>query len=141
MSEMRCNDVEPLLPDLLHGALEPEVEGEVREHLDACGSCREELEFLVRLRRSRLEPPPELVTGIQRALREEGRRTISFGIPRWAISAAAVLVLSLGTVVIWQTRGPAEIDPFQEYAAEPEPLTLFADDAMVAGAPSFAGLA
>ena len=140
MSEMTCSTVEPLLPDLVHNALQPEVLEEVRAHLESCASCRNQVEFLHRLHRARPEPPQELAGRIQSAVREQSLRPTGIGIPRWAMSAAALVVLSVGTAVIWQSRGPAEVDPFNELLAEPLPLALFADDVMVAGAPSFAGL-
>ena len=140
MNEMTCNTVEPLLPDLLHDALQPEVLEEVRAHIESCAACRSQVDFLHRLHRARPEPPHELAGRIQSALRKQSLRTSRIGIPRWAMSAAALVVLSLGTAVIWQSRGPGEVDPFDQLLEEPLPLALFADDAMVAGAPSFAGL-
>ncbi len=140
MNEMTCNTVEPLLPDLVHNALQPEVLEEVRAHLESCATCRNQVEFLHRLLQARPEPPQELVGRIQSAVREQSLRPTGIGIPRWAMSAAAILVLSLGSAIIWQSRGPAAVDPFAELVADPLPLALFADDAMVAGAPSFAGL-
>lgn len=140
MNEMTCNTVEPLLPDLAHNTLQPEVLEEVRAHLESCASCRNQVEFLHRLHRARPEPPRELAGRIQSAVREQSLRPTGIGIPRWAMSAAAIVVLSLGSAIIWQSRGPVEMDPFADFAADPLPLALFVDDAMVAGAPSFAGL-
>ena len=140
MNDMTCNTVEPLLPDLLHVALQPEVLEEVQAHIDSCASCRSQMDFLHRLHGSRPEPPRELAGRIQSALREQSLRPAGIRISRWAMSAAALVVLSLGTAIIWQSRGPGKVDPFADFVADPLPLALFADDAMVAGAPSFAGL-
>jgi predicted anti-sigma-YlaC factor YlaD len=140
MNEMTCSTVEPLLPDLVHNALQPDVLEEVRAHLESCATCSNQVEFLHRLLLARPEPPQELAGRIQSAVREQSLRTTGIGIPRWAMSAAAIVVLSLGSAIIWQSRGPVEVDPFADLVADPLPLALFADDAMVAGAPSFAGL-
>ena len=140
MNEMTCSTVEPLLPDLVHSALQPDVLEEVRAHLESCATCSNQVEFLHRLLLARPEPPQELAGRIQSAVREQSLRTTGIGIPRWAMSAAAIVVLSLGSAIIWQSRGPVEVDPFADLVADPLPLALFADDAMVAGAPSFAGL-
>ncbi len=140
MNEMTCNTVEPLLPDLVHNTLQPDVLEEVRAHLESCATCSNQVEFLHRLLLARPEPPQELAGRIQSAVREQSLRTTGIGIPRWAMSAAAIVVLSLGSAIIWQSRSPVEVDPFADLVAHPLPLALFADDAMVAGAPSFAGL-
>jgi predicted anti-sigma-YlaC factor YlaD len=140
MNEMTCSTVEPLLPDLVHNALQPDVLEEVRAHLESCATCSNQVEFLHRLLLARPEPPQELAGRIQSAVREQSLRTTGIGIPRWAMSAAAIVVLSLGSAIIWQSRSPVEVDPFADLVADPLPLALFADDAMVAGAPSFAGL-
>ena len=140
MNDMTCNSVEPLLPDLLHNALKPEVLEEVRAHLDSCASCGSQVDFLNRLHGARPEPPQELAGRVQSALREQSLRPTGIRISRWTMSAAALVVLSLGTAVIWQSRGPGEMDPFDQLLEDPLPLALFADDAMVAGAPNFSGL-
>ena len=43
---MECRDVREQLNDLLDGQLSPELEEEVRIHLEECADCREEYEVL-----------------------------------------------------------------------------------------------
>ena len=72
------------------------------------------MDFLHRLHGARPEPPQELAGRIQSALREQAHRPAGIRISRWAMSAAALVVLSLGTAIIWQSRGPGEMDPFDQ---------------------------
>jgi hypothetical protein len=51
------------LQDFLEGLLDPEVEGDVREHLDSCAHCRQELEGLAGLREMLGELPLEADPG------------------------------------------------------------------------------
>ena len=87
-----------LLGPYVMGALEPEEERRVEEHLERCASCREEVrdlrlahERLVDLAHASEAPPPELkdrvMTGIPR---RETRR-----IPLVAAAAAVLLVLTV----------------------------------------------
>jgi len=62
-------------------------------------------------------------------------------IPGWALSAAAVVILALGTSVIWSQRSPDVLqDPIVVASQEPLPEDWLWDDGMVAGAPVFDGL-
>jgi hypothetical protein len=63
-------------------------------------------------------------------------------VPNWGLSAAAVLVLSLGIGVIWNGEKPPELDQdtLQVLAGEPLPESWLWDDGLVAGAPVYDGL-
>lgn len=41
---MTCEELAPLLPDLIDGTLEPEVQAQAEEALTRCPQCRQELE-------------------------------------------------------------------------------------------------
>jgi anti-sigma-K factor RskA len=95
-----------LLGPYVMGALEPQEEREVEDHLEGCASCREEAQDL-RLAHERLvdlaytteAPPPDLkdrvVAGIPR--REARRR-----VPSWlaAVAAAFCVLAVLGAILI-----------------------------------------
>jgi len=145
---------------LVGGSIAPEDDGMVEAHLGICPSCREELEVVEALYSARPEVPAGLEARIQGHVREEligedsgdskvsavdGIRGISLvrtrRIPAWALSAAAVVVLALGTSVIWNQRVPDALqDPIVVASQEPLPEAWLWDDGMVAGAPVFDGL-
>jgi hypothetical protein len=84
---MQCN----VLPDeekieALYGEASPEVEGRVRQHLEACPSCREELRGL-RGTRARLSTW---------TLPETARPRIRPRVLPWALPVAAAALLALG---------------------------------------------
>ena len=62
--------------------------------------------------------------------------------PAWALSAAAVVVLSLGIGVLWNGEDLPEVDqsPVQVASEEPLPEAWLWDDGLVAGAPIYDGL-
>lgn len=161
MTEGRCEKVRDLLPERAAGVLGPEESGTLEEHLASCPECRRESELLEALRQARPEPPEGLEARIQGRVREDrvetgkaaglpapgGRagRVPFFGgrrrIPSWALSAAALLVLGIGTSRLWMP-GPREVlqDPIVVANQEPLPEAWLWDDGMIAGAPVFDGL-
>ena len=159
MNGPTCDDIRDLLPDRVHGTLEPEVEVAVREHVSSCPECAEEETLLRRLLASRPEPPTGLEARIRGRVREEAIGVEAEGspdgvseviplfrrrrwAPSWALSAAAVVILSLGVGVIWNGEEIPEIgqDPIQVAAEEPAPEAWLWDDGIVAGAPVYDGL-
>lgn len=65
---MTCQEFRPLLDDIADGIITPEVDLNVRNHLDACGECREYLIFIHRLKTDAASlpkslPPPENLLG------------------------------------------------------------------------------
>jgi hypothetical protein len=63
------------------------------------------------------------------------------GVPLWALSAAALLVLSLGTGVIWSRwSGNGGEEAMRVVELESAPESWLWDDGIVAGAPVFDGL-
>jgi len=120
-----------------------------------------ESEVVMALRGARPEIPPDLEARVQARVREEmtrkrdrvaeeasGDRNRVIPIfnrpgwaPAWALSAAAVVILALGTSVIWkQKAGDLLQDPIVVASQEPLPEAWLWDDGIVAGAPVFDGL-
>ena len=153
-----CNGVRDLLPERILGVLAPELAAPVEEHLSNCPECSREEGFLRTVLTSRPEVPSTLAPRIQARLREEmaiGQRPKAIrepaGIlswlslrpraPAWALSAAAVAVLSLGIAVVWNGEDLPEVgqDPIQVVTEEPIPEAWLWDDGIVAGAPVLDG--
>jgi hypothetical protein len=154
MSDTTCEVVRPLLPDWVANALEQSAAESVRLHVLACEQCRSESETLRALLRARPVPPEHLAARIQQALRadrpaippagsgdaQDGRSPGFFG---WlgsgpaGLAAAAVVVLALGTAVIW----PQVRDRVQAPGPEASPVSSMlldswsGDDGIIAGAP------
>ena len=151
MTDQGCDRYRDLLPELLHGVLDPGLRQEVETHVAACQGCREEVALLDTLFQARPEAPAGLEDRIQARLEEEfsshASRSLSF-IRRFPplspqfLSAAAVLILALGIGVIWNPGGQdTAVDPVLVVLAEdPLPEAWLWDDGVVAGAPVFDGL-
>jgi hypothetical protein len=98
-------EVRDLLGPYVMGALEPEEERKVEEHLERCASCREEAqdlrrahERLVDLANAMKTPPPELE---DRVLTEMPRR----GTRRVPLVAAAAVLLVLAVLGVMYSSG------------------------------------
>ena len=161
MSRRGCSEeIQDLLPAYTAGTLSGEDAQLVRDHLVSCVECREEAEVIRHLREVPPTPAPAgLEARIQDRLRVEapgwaeavspgGRRSRDpvvvplrpwrRRVPAWALSAAAVVILALGTSVIWHDRTPdMTLDPILVASEEPIPEEWLWDDGMVAGAPVF----
>ncbi|MFC1660732.1 zf-HC2 domain-containing protein [Gemmatimonadota bacterium] len=153
MSEKRCDRVRELLPDFASGVLPLEEAREVEAHLPVCQECSGELEVIRLLDRARPAAPAGLEGAIKERIRTElsgGQaressrvlplRTPSRWAPGWALSAAALIFLALGTGVIWSQRNAGREDPLEVAVQEPLPEAWLWDDGMIAGAPDFDGL-
>jgi len=145
MTQGQCDRIRDLLPEFLSGGLGRADAEAAEAHLAVCEGCRGELEVLSALVRARPQPPRELEGRIQARVREE------FGtpekpahvipirprfrrIPSWALSAAALLVLGLGTKALWDGNGLDLVqDPIVVANQEPLPEAWLWDDGMVAG--------
>ena len=158
MSENECEGVREVLPELILGVLDPPSESQLRAHLSVCPECQREEGVVRAVLASRPEPPPGLEEVIRERVRQEmgsarpireteGAGVIPFHrksrwVPAWGLSAAAVLVLSLGIGVLWNGENPPDFDqdPIQVVAEEPLPESWLWDDGVVAGAPVYDGL-
>lgn len=106
MRERSCEQVRDALPDHFAGLLPPDETAAVEAHLDVCGECRDEAEFVRFLRGLRPEAPAALAGRMREAAR--GVRPAGRPAPRWPLLAAtAALVVGLGVGVLW-LRGDEE---------------------------------
>ncbi len=94
------------LPDWVDGDLDDTERALLEEALARDPELRAEAELVRALRDARPEPPRDLAATIVERLELE--RTAAAGRSRflsgWRLSTAAVLVLAMGTAVIWQNR-------------------------------------
>jgi anti-sigma factor RsiW len=160
MTGSACEGIKDLLADVASGVLSPEEVGPIQDHLLSCADCRAELEFLRALRAplaNESAVPPNLEARVQNRVREEFGEALTEGAdsgiaeignrqgrrwaPAWALSSAAVVVLALGTGIIWnRISTDGALDPLAVASQEPLPEAWLWDDGMVAGAPVFDGL-
>jgi anti-sigma factor RsiW len=140
MNEMICGDVVDLLPDWVAGRLDGAGADAVAAHVAGCARCAADADVLRALRASRPAVPADLASRIARAARtgadaaEAPRPRIRRLAPTWALSAAAVLALAVGTTVLLDRGAPVELE-LAEVAVEEEAGELISDDVVVAGAP------
>lgn len=155
MTAQGCERIRDVLPIWALGELNPGDVAKVEEHLASCSDCAAEGSAIRRLLAERPEPPAGLEARIRARVREEmsrgtvrtpsraGSRVIPFKQRRWApgwvLSAAAVMLVSLGIGVIWNGEDVPEVgvEPIQVASEEPIPEAWLWDDGMVAGAPVF----
>jgi hypothetical protein len=159
MNRRTCEDIRDLLPDWILGTHPPEIAVAVEEHLTGCADCQAEDRVLRSFLASRPVPPAGLEERIKARVREDlaARATLkgewsdpdviplsrwSSWTPAWALSAAAVVILSLGIGVIWNGEDLPEVEqgPVQVASEEPLPEAGLWDDGLVAGAPIYDGL-
>ena len=145
MTHEQCDRIRDQLPEFLSGGLGRADADEAEAHLAGCEGCRGEVEVLAALLRACPEPPSGLEGRIQARVQEE------FGteekpaevipirprfrrIPSWALSAAALLVLALGTKALLDENGQDLVqDPIVVANQDPLPEAWLWDDGMVAG--------
>ncbi|MFH1764241.1 MAG: zf-HC2 domain-containing protein [Gemmatimonadota bacterium] len=161
MKSRDCETIRDRIPEFSAGVVTPEEGGMIEAHLVSCADCQEDLEVIMAVRGARPEVPSDLEARIQARIRKEMTRERSAGsgedsrqtnpaipifgrrrfAPAWALSAAAVVILALGTGVIWNRQAPDLFqDPIVVASQEPLPEAWLWDDGMVAGAPVFDGL-
>lgn len=146
-----CGEVVDRLPDWSAGRLGAAEAEELAEHLAGCASCAAESALLGSLVATRPVPPPDLAARILAAARSDAGRAAARAptprrdrrwTPAWALSAAAVLALALGTL----THRPKETAPAPPIATTlgevpvedglaVENAVWISDDGVVAGAP------
>ncbi len=140
---MTCQDVLDLLPDWAAGRLARDAshdeESRVAAHLSACASCAAEAALLRSLLATRPEAPADLAPRLSAALRAQtpapAHRSRRLR-PAWALPAAAVLVLAIGTSVLRNRVAPTDADSaLGEVAVVDDAGVWIAEDGMVAGAP------
>jgi len=111
MSPTTCEWVRDRLPDRVAERLDGQERERLDAHLTDCPECREELALVRALRASRPEPSTALEQRVRSGLRSVpavGARTTA---RPWWMAAAAVLVLALGTGVVWDQLNVGSSDP------------------------------
>jgi hypothetical protein len=107
MNECAENEIQEMLPDLLHGTLAADVRGRVEAHVASCEQCREDLEVLRAVKSAAVFAP---VIDIDRVVRQiPPYRAIVPAIERpaatrvvsWLVAASlAVVVVGGGSLVL-----------------------------------------
>ena len=104
MSEMRCDDVRLALGALALGALEPDEEQQVRDHLVSCPECSAEAQLMEataaalalvdasEVETEQVEPSPALLAGLLTEVRRQRWRRRLVGIAAAAAVAVAAWV-------------------------------------------------
>ena len=100
MTDQTCANARDLLPALVREELTGEERALVEAHVSSCSSCTDELALIRRLSGAVQKMPAGLASEIKEAVardRTQKRRTIG-----WQLPAAAMIVLALGTSLVWQ---------------------------------------
>jgi len=155
-----CEKIRDILPEWA-SETHPKDGDLVEDHLRACKDCQLELEVIRAVRDQRPGVPLGLEARIQARVRtglgeassldssevEQKDSSSRLAIvrrrwaPTWALSAAAVVILALGTSIIWNGGDPGLVpDPTAVASQELLPESWLWDDGMVAGAPVFDGI-
>jgi len=113
---MTCSECGARLDDYLDGALSTAERALVEAHLASCQECREELSgqkallSAARILPRSIQPEQDLWRGIEPRLMSEQRSGStpprSRPVPRWALAAAAILLVAIGAALatVWQRR-------------------------------------
>lgn len=152
---MNCQDVNDRLPDLARGELPLEERRDVEGHLGGCEACTETWSTVRALEGSRPAVPAGLESRIRTAVRaadeaaQDGVLRLEPRarprIPSWALGAAALMVLAIGTPLVVDriSEAPVVPDDDEELAMAERTLTpsvWASDDGLIAGAPDLDGL-
>ncbi len=137
MSYENCAIVRELIPEFVISRLGEDDLDLVECHISGCASCRGELELVQMIFASRPEVPATLTEVVTPAI-IDGLKLPSH---TWQVlSAAAIAALALGIGIALDPPTNVAIDvPGFAYGIEEGDVWL-TDDALVAGAPSFADL-
>lgn len=153
---MSCETIQDRLPDLVAGRLDPVEAAEIERHLSACDECRADAEVLRALHAAGPAPVPvglesRIRAAAATALTEETGNDVRplaidrslmprQRVPSWAMGAAAVLVLALGTPLLVDRMDTSDLGtPISEESALEAPVaSVWAseDDGLIAGAPA-----
>jgi hypothetical protein len=141
MNSMICQEMADRLPDWASGRITGTESTLVAEHLDGCEDCSAQANVLGVLFVARPEAPAGLAERIASAVHVQAHVVPRAGEkrawrrPAWALPAAAVLVLAVGTTILF--RAPQVIEVASALGGVPleESQIWIAEDGAVAGAP------
>ena len=138
---MTCQELADRLPDWASGRLDDAESALVAAHVAGCDDCSAQASVLGALFATRPEAPSGLAERIVHAARVQAHALPgavtkrAWRRPAWALSAAALLVLAVGTTIL--LRAPQMIEVASVLGEVPleESQVWIADDGAVAGAP------
>lgn len=128
MNTNGCDRAKDLLAHWVREELGAEDRRFVEEHVPACEECRAEVSLLRVLLAGAPIPPDQLLARVQATMAATPLRQRVWVSPR--LAAAAVLVLALGTSLLWR-QSAGYVDG--GLAEEPLALTWPTDDGFIAG--------
>jgi anti-sigma factor RsiW len=138
MNPIACADLADRLPDWVAGRLPADQASQVAQHVGACADCAAQAATVHAVLAARAPVPADLAARTLAALRaaEAEPRTLRDRRTRhwrsWIGSAAAVLVLAVGTFVLRDGDSGESIEVGSMAVDE---SVWIADDGIVAGAP------
>lgn len=128
MTDNLRDQMQDQLPDLAAGSLDPARAKQLRTALENDPELRREFDLISTLREGRPNAPAGLADRIRAGIAEPTRERRWIG---WPLSTAALLVIALGTAVLW---GEEEEDPGSPLPVEDPVSSVFpTDDGLVAG--------
>lgn len=151
---MTCETILDRLADRVAERVGPVERAEIDRHLEVCAECRSEAEVL---RALRIAGPATVPVGLEGRIRSavaaegavgSGTDTLSITsgrgsrpgrVPSWALGAAAVFVLALGTPFLvdrMESPDAALSDGSELEADVPIASVWTSDDGLIAGAPA-----
>jgi len=149
---MNCPEVNDLLPELLLGELPLQRRRELEAHVADCEMCAEARATVQAVFDSRPPVPVGLEARIRDAVRREAGVSAETkgvlrleprsrrGVPSWALGAAALLMLAVGTPVLMNrmAEAPERFDESEVALAEEAyaPSLWASDDGLIAGVPA-----
>ena len=111
--ESTCEKIRRYLDSYISDELLVETNHEVLKHLEKCSDCAAELETRLRIRRQlreavrAQEAPAYLETRVRAKIRDAAARPGFFGgWTRWALAAAALVIIGLGGLAVRTRREP-----------------------------------
>ena len=133
MKGTTCQELADRLPDWVSGRLTETAGALVSAHVSGCDDCSAQADILAALFAARPEAPSGLAQSITAAVGGQARG--SWSRPAWVLSAAALLVLAVGTTLMMGApQLMDEASALGEVTLE-ESQVWISDDAAVAGAP------
>jgi anti-sigma factor RsiW len=145
MNDCMNNEIQEMLPDLLHGALSQDARRRAEAHLATCEQCREELEVLRAIKSAAVFAPAIDVDRVVRQIPPYRTIVPATDLPArprlvsWLVAASlAIAVVGVGSLVVARQRvAPAAIATAPssvQVPTQPTPVALKTPDptAMVA---------
>ena len=107
MNKCMNNEIQEMLPDLMHGALSKDARGRVEAHLATCEECREELEVLRTIKSAAVFAPAIDVDRVVRQISPYSTIVPATDLPArprlvsWLVAASlAIAVVGVGSLVV-----------------------------------------